>query len=68
MENQWQPIESAPKSDSFKDAIKILVFRGDLGFETQKIEIESTINWKFYKDNGYTHWMPLPEKPPIINN
>ena len=22
----WQPIETAPKSDSFKDAIRILVF------------------------------------------
>jgi len=61
----WQFIETAPKSDSFKDAIEILVFRGDLGFETQKIEIESSINWKWYKDNGYTHWMPLPEKPTI---
>lgn len=61
----WQPIETAPKSDSFKDAIRILVFRGDLGFETQKIEIESSINWKWYKENGYTHWMLLPEKPTI---
>ena len=57
----WQPIETAPKSDSFKDAIRILVFN----FETQKIEIQSSINWEWYKDNGYTHWMPLPEKPTI---
>ena len=61
MTMNWQPIETAPKSDSFKDAIRILVFN----FETQKIEIESSINWKWYKDNGYTHWMPLPEKPTI---
>ena len=57
----WQPIQTAPKSDSFKDAIRILVFN----FETQKIEIENSINWKWYKDNRYTHWMPLPEKPTI---
>lgn len=57
----WQPIETAPKSNSFKDTIRILVF----SFEKQKIEIQSSINWEWYKDNGYTHWMLLPEKPTI---
>lgn len=57
----WQHIETAPKSDSFKDAITILVFRGDLGFETQIIEIESSINWKWYKDNG-CHYQNLQKK------
>jgi len=57
----WQPIETAPKSDSFKDTIRILVF----SFEKQKIEIQSSINWEWYKDNGYTHWMHLPAKPTI---
>lgn len=60
---EWQPIETAPKSALFKDEIEILVFRGDFGFETQRIEIESSINWKWYKDNGFTHWMPLPKPP-----
>jgi hypothetical protein len=60
----WLPIESAPKD---RDSVSILVFCGDLGFERKTVEIENSINWKWYKDNGFTHWMPLPLPPKPTN-
>ena len=61
--NEWQPIETAPKHDKLKDSVNILVFRGDEGFEEKIITIENSINYRYYKCNGFIHWMPLPNPP-----
>ena len=61
--NEWQPIETAPKHDKLKDSVNILVFRGNEGFEEKIITIENSINYRYYKCNGFTHWMPLPNPP-----
>ena len=57
--SEWKTIESAPKQDN----TSILVYRGDPGFESHEIDIESTNNSRFYSHNGFTHRMPLPFPP-----
>jgi len=61
--NEWQPIGIAPKHDKLEDSVNILVFRGNEGFEEKIITIENSINYRYYKWNGFTHWMPLPNPP-----
>lgn len=63
---EWRPIETAPKKESKADIAHILVFRGDEGFEEKFVTIENTSNSRFYEDNGFTHWMPLPKPPTQI--
>ena len=64
IENQWQPIESAPKDEK---TIKHLIlydkrYKVIIGFGQDN-------KWKGETPNGLiilqdvTHWMPLPEKP-----
>jgi len=53
--NEWQPIETAPKNN------KIIVCIGP-----KKIPKLFRATKGKYVAIGYTHWMPLP-KPPIHN-
>lgn len=69
MENQWQPIETAPK-----DGTKEILLSNGIDIVLSHFDEDAQI-WLYY-DNFRecilkyypTHWMPLPEKPPVINN
>lgn len=62
-ENNWQPIEAAPK-----DATNILIY--SVGFEKHVIgywnmHVDSWQAQKGVYINHPTHWMPLPQPPNI---
>lgn len=57
--SEWQPIETAPKGN------KLLLYGPDFyGYVSYDIhEVDGFQNPTYWKLQGYTHWMPLPEPP-----
>lgn len=70
---EWQPIETAPR-----DGTDILVVWNAGGIQMVvgwDEDAEATINGRWawatldgpnYHENAFSHWMPLPEPPPVV--
>ena len=65
---EWRPIETAPKSDPWYEAKRVLVYGPETGVQPGKVWVREDGTRKgsaegFNGNYEITHWMPIPAPP-----